>query len=71
MTPSPPFVPEHIHGLALHLRAHHFRLRRSFIAALSNSASASSFFSFEFSASSSLSRLTSETVIPPYLAFQL
>jgi hypothetical protein len=38
---------------------------------LSSSDSAKSFFSFAFSASSSLSRLASETVIPEYFAFQL
>ena len=44
---------------------------RSFNAALSNSDSASSFFNFEFSDSSSLKRRASDTVIPPYFAFQL
>src|SRR5262249_10924263 len=57
--------------LAPCLRAHHFRPRRSWSAALSSAASPSSRLSFAFSASSSLSRLASGTCIPPYLAFQL
>ena len=39
--------------------------------ALSSMVSARSFFSFVFSSSSDFSRLASETVSPPYLAFQL
>src|SRR6056297_2358890 len=41
----------------------------SFIAAASSICSARSFFSFAFSSSSALSRLASETVIPPNFAF--
>src|SRR5262245_44978155 len=50
---------------------HHFFARRSFSAALSSMASASSFFSLAFSPSSPSRRLASETSSPPYLAFQL
>src|SRR5215472_10395985 len=49
---------------------HHFFPRRSFNAALSSMASARSRFSRVFSSSSVLSRLASETSMPPYLAFQ-
>jgi len=50
---------------------YHFFDSRSFSAALSSIASASSFFSFVFSSESCFSRLASETSRPPYLAFQL
>src|SRR5580704_10823635 len=66
-----PFRHQHGHRFAPRLRAHHFRPRRSFRAALSSSASASSLLSLLFSASSSLRRLASDTVIPAYFAFQL
>ena len=48
---------------------HQFFDNSSFSAALSRCASPSNCFSFRFSASSSLSRLASDTVIPPYLDF--
>src|SRR4051812_3734983 len=50
---------------------HLFFPKRSFSAALSSMASARSRFSFVFSSSSILSRLASETSIPPNLAFHL
>ena len=49
----------------------HFRLLTSFKIALSSIASASSFFSLAFSSSSALSRLASETSMPPNFAFHL
>src|ERR1043165_244038 len=58
-------------SLSLGSGRHHFFARRSFNAALSSMASASSFFSLEFSLSSPFSRLASEPSTPPYLAFQL
>src|SRR6056297_3670853 len=57
-------------GFALHGGPYHFFARSSFIAAASSICSAKSFFSFAFSSSSALSRLASETVIPPNFAFQ-
>src|SRR5580700_6624173 len=66
-----PFRHQHGHRFAPRLRAHHFRPCKSFSAAFSSSASASSLFSLLFSASSSLSRRASDTVIPAYFAFQL
>ena len=50
---------------------HHFFPKRSFSAVLSSMASARSRFSFVFSSSSVLSRLASDTSIPPNLAFHL
>ena len=50
---------------------HHFFETNSRIAARSSICSASSFFSLAFSSSSVFSRLASDTVIPPNLAFQL
>jgi hypothetical protein len=50
---------------------HTFFVSRSFSAALSSMASASSFFSLAFSLSSPFKRLASQTSSPPYLAFQL
>src|ERR1700760_4690697 len=50
---------------------YHFFARSSRSAAASSICSAESFFSLAFSSSSCLSRLTSETSMPPYLAFQL
>ncbi|EJL52648.1 hypothetical protein PMI09_03791 [Rhizobium sp. CF122] len=50
---------------------HHFFPKRSFKAALSSIASARSRFSFVFSSSSVLSRLASDTSMPPNLAFHL
>jgi len=50
---------------------HHFFPNRSFNAALSSMASASSRFSRVFSSSSVFSRLASETSSPPNLAFYL
>gem|GEM_PF-2266264 len=47
------------------VRGHHFPSANSLSIALSNSASASSFFSRAFSASSSFSRLTASAFIPP------
>jgi len=44
---------------------------RSFSAALSSIASASSFFSRRFSSSSDFNRRASETSIPPYFTFHL
>ncbi len=44
---------------------------RSFSMALSSIASASSFFSLPFSASSAFSRRASDTSKPPYFAFHL
>jgi hypothetical protein len=58
-------------SLSLGSGRHHFFARRSFSAALSSMASASSFFSLAFSLSSPFRRLASETSSPPYLAFQL
>jgi hypothetical protein len=58
-------------SLSLGSGRHHFFARRSFKAALSSMASASSFLSLAFSLSSPFSRLASETSSPPYLAFQL
>ncbi len=49
---------------------HHFFERRSFSATLSSMASAKSRFSLAFSSSSALSRLASDTSIPPNFAFQ-
>ncbi len=49
---------------------HHFVRSASRVASFSNIDSASSFFSWAFSASSSLSRLASGTVIPPNLLRQ-
>src|SRR5207237_9871984 len=50
---------------------HHFFAAMSFSIALSSIASASSFFSREFSSSSAFSRRASETSIPPNFAFPL
>src|SRR5437764_588194 len=50
---------------------HHFFAAMSFSIALSSIASASSFFSREFSSSSAFSRRASETSIPPNLPFHL
>ncbi len=50
---------------------HTFFPKRSFKAALSSTASARSRFSFVFSSSSVFSRLTSDTSMPPNLAFHL
>lgn len=58
-------------GLSLYSGRYHFFERRSFKAALSSIASANSFFSLVFSASSAFSRLASDTYMPPYLLFQL
>ena len=49
---------------------HHFLDVMSFSTALSSIASASSFFSFAFSPSSSFSRFASEMLMPPNFAFQ-
>src|SRR6478735_1704885 len=57
--------------LALGDGPYHFFDSSSRIAAPSSIWSASSFFSFAFSSSSALSRLASETSMPPNLAFQL
>jgi hypothetical protein len=57
-------------SLALGGGRQNFFVRRSFRAALSSIASARSRFSLAFSSSSCLSRLASETSIPPNLAFQ-
>ena len=70
----PPFAhPVGIHQMSdsfpLPRGRHHFFPKRSFSAALSSMASASSRFSFVFSSSSDRSRLASETSIPPNLAF--
>src|SRR6266849_4996443 len=59
---------ENPHRLALALRAYHFRLRRSFSAAMSSTWSATIRLSLAFSPSSSRSRRTSATVMPAYLA---
>jgi len=58
-------------GLSLYSGRHHFFERRSFKAALSSIASANSFFSLLFSASSAFGRLASATSMPPYLLFHL
>ena len=50
---------------------YHFFDRSSFNAAWSSMASANSFLSLRFSSSSALSRLASDTSMPPNLAFQL
>ena len=72
----PPFREPELGGqmrdrLALHSGRHHFFETSSFIAAKSSICSASSFLSFAFSSSSAFSRLASDTVMPPNLAFQL
>ncbi len=56
-----------MYGLPLTI---YFRARISFKAALSRCASARSFFSLAFSASSSFRRRASDTSRPPYFAFQ-
>jgi oxalate---CoA ligase len=58
-------------GLAPGGGRHHFFAAISLSIALSNSASANSFFSLAFSSSSARSRLASDTSRPPYLAFHL
>ena len=58
-------------GLALPRGRHHLFPRRSFSATLSSMVSANSRFSRVFSSSSALSRLASETSIPPNLPFHL
>lgn len=65
------FCHQHLNRLALCMRAYYFRPRRSLRAALSSSASASNRLSRLFSCSSSVRRRASETVFPPYFAFQL
>ncbi len=72
----PPFAhlepyPELSDGLSPDGGRHHFFDAISFSIALSSIASASSFLSLAFSASSALSRLASDTSRPPYLAFHL
>ena len=57
--------------LPLRGRRHSFRCSTSLIAAFSSASSAYIRFSFAFSASSSFSRFSSETVAPPYFDFQL
>ena len=52
-------------------RLHHFRLSASDNAVFSSIVSASSFFNFLFSLSSSFRRLASDTAMPPYFAFQV
>ena len=58
---------QHLGDLSLRGRPYSFRFRTSLIAAFSSARSAYMRFSFAFSASSSRSRLTSETDAPPYL----
>ena len=72
----PPFAhlepyPELSDGLSPDGGRHHFFEAISLSMALSSIASASSFLSLAFSASSALSRLASDTSRPPYLAFHL
>ena len=72
----PPFAhPVGIHEMGdsfpLGRGRHHFFPNKSFKATLSSMASASNRFSRVFSSSSVLSRLASETSIPPNLAFHL
>ena len=55
---------EALHGDPATVRGHHFPSARSLSIALSNSASASSFFNRAFSTSSSLSLLTSAAFMP-------
>src|ERR1700678_707776 len=55
----------------LHSGRHHFFESRSFKATLSSMASANSRFNLPFSVSSALSRLASDTSMPPNLLFQL
>jgi len=73
---GPPFrqamlCPKIRNGFALPGGPYHFFETRSFIAARSSICSARSFFSLAFSSSSAFSRLASDTVMPPNLAFQL
>jgi hypothetical protein len=58
-------------GLPLRGRRHNFRASTSLIAAFSRASSAYSRFSFAFSYSSSLSRVRSFTLAPPYFDFQV
>ena len=51
-------------------QAHHFRLFTSFSMRMSRACSATTFFSCAFSRSRSLSRLASDTFMPPYFACQ-
>src|SRR5581483_2155371 len=59
------------HGLPSGGGRHHFFAAMSFNMTLSSIASARSFFSLAFSASSAFSRRASETSRPPYFAFHL
>src|SRR5690606_5074080 len=63
------YLDEVPHGLPLLRRPYSFFAMRSFMAALSRASSAYMRFSLEFSASSSLTRRSSEASRPPYLAF--
>jgi hypothetical protein len=58
-------------SLSLGNGRHYFFVRRSFSAALSSMASASSFFSLAFSVSNPFRRLASETSSPPWLGFPI
>jgi hypothetical protein len=64
-------VNEHIRACPFGLWGYHFLETISFRATMSRLNSPTSLFSLEFSVSSALKRLVSETVIPPNLAFQL
>ena len=62
-------VDQDLHRGALGCRRHNFRDRTSLIAAFSSASSAYIFLSLPFSASSSLTRLSSLAYMPAYLLF--
>ena len=65
------FLHEYLRGLPLRRRPYSFRFNTSLIAVFSSARSAYIRLSFAFSASRSFSRLSSETLTPPYFARQL
>src|ERR1700733_4854038 len=68
---DPMLLHENLRGLPLRERPYSFRLSTSLIAVFSRARSAYIRLSFTFSASRSFSRLSSETLTPPYFARQL
>jgi hypothetical protein len=60
------FLHEYLRSLPLRRRPYSFRFNTSLIAVFSNARSAYIRLSFAFSAFKSLSRLSSETLTPPY-----
>src|SRR5690606_26835627 len=71
MTDFRVMVPYVGQALFLLIRRHHFFELISFRMSIDNCWSATLFFNLAFSCSSSLARVSSDRLIPPYLDFQL